>query len=54
MGKPNHEADISNANKGTPGQNQTHAKNQGNRGAQINPIPNAANQFKGGGGGKKK
>ena len=24
--KPNHEADIKNANKGMPGQNKTHAK----------------------------
>lgn len=41
--KPNHEADISNANKGTDGQNQVHAKNQGNRGWQKNPQ-NPANQ----------
>jgi hypothetical protein len=50
----NHQADIKNSNKRTPGQNQTHAKNQGNRGAQLSPIPNAANQYKGGNGGKKK
>ena len=43
--KPNHEADISNANKGTAGQNQAHAKNQGNRGWQKNPQ-NPANQKK--------
>jgi len=35
--KSNHKADMGNANKGTPGQNQTHAKNQGNRGGQMNP-----------------
>ena len=33
----NHEADMKNANKGTFGQNQTHAQNQGNRGGQLNP-----------------
>lgn len=38
MGKKgNHPADMSNANKGTKGQNQTHATNQGNRGGQLNP-----------------
>ena len=42
--KPNHEADIKNANKGTDGQNQAHAKNQGNRGKQMNVnYPNDAN-----------
>ena len=41
--KPNHEADMPNANKGMPGQNKTHAKNQGNRGWQKNPQ-NPANQ----------
>ena len=40
---PNHEADMENANKGTPGQNKTHAKNQGNKGWQQNPQ-NPANQ----------
>ncbi|WP_281171789.1 hypothetical protein [Brachyspira alvinipulli] len=35
--KPNHEADISNANKGTSGTNKTYDKNQGNRGKQLNP-----------------
>ena len=49
----NHQADMKNPNKGTAGQNQTHAHNQGNRGAQLNPAPNAANQHKGGGGKKK-
>ena len=29
--KPNHNADISNPNKGTPGTNITYDKNQGNR-----------------------
>ena len=41
---PNHEADMKNANKGMPGQNKTHAKNQGNRGKQLNTnYPNDAN-----------
>ena len=35
--KPNHNADISNPNKGTPGTNITYDKNQGNRGKQMNP-----------------
>ena len=43
MGKPNHQADMKNANKGVPGQNQTHAHNQGNRGKQLDPNPNNAN-----------
>jgi hypothetical protein len=47
MGKPNHQADSKNANKGTAGQNQAHAHNQGNRGKQLNSTPNNAN------GGKK-
>ncbi|MHB9294933.1 hypothetical protein PilKf_00665 [Pillotina sp. SPG140] len=46
---PNHQADIQNANKGMPGNNSTYDHNQGNRGKQMNPIPNDANQ-----GGKKK
>ncbi|UUV06545.1 hypothetical protein [Ruegeria sp. YS9] len=37
MKKPNRNADIKNPNKGTPGQNKTHAKAQGNRGKQLNP-----------------
>ncbi len=42
--KPNNPADIKNANKGMPGQNQAHAKNQGNRGKQLNVnYPNDAN-----------
>ena len=42
---PNHEADMENANKGMPGQNETHAKNQGNRGKQLNVnYPNDANR----------
>jgi len=45
MAKQNHNADIKNPNKGNPGQNKTHAANQGNKGKQMNP-----NQ----GGGKKK
>jgi hypothetical protein len=35
--QPNHNADQSNANKGTAGTNTTHDKNQGNRGKQMNP-----------------
>lgn len=35
--RQNHKSDQSNANKGTPGQNQTHSKVHGNRGAQKNP-----------------
>lgn len=31
----NHEADIKNKNKGTPGTNKTYDKGQGNRGKQI-------------------
>jgi len=50
MGNPNHAADIQNANKGTPGTNRTYDQNQGNRGKQMNPIPNNAHQ----GGSKKK
>lgn len=41
----NHRADIVNANKGTPGTNKTFDKNQGNRGAQLNPN-NPANTTK--------
>jgi hypothetical protein len=32
---PNHEADMTNKNKGTPGTNKTLDQNQGNRGRQI-------------------
>ncbi len=35
--KPNHNADIKNANKGTKGTNKTYDKSQGNRGKQLNP-----------------
>jgi hypothetical protein len=35
--KSNHNADIKNPNKGTPGQNKAHSQNQGNRGKQMNP-----------------
>lgn len=35
--QPNHEADIVNANKGTPGTNITYDQAQGNRGKQLNP-----------------
>ncbi|MDR2535401.1 MAG: hypothetical protein LBD29_05130 [Treponema sp.] len=50
MSKPNHNGDIKNPNKGTPGTNQRYNKNQGNRGKQMNSTPNNANQQ----GGKKK
>jgi hypothetical protein len=33
----NHNADIQNPNKGTPGNNRTYDQNQGNRGKQLNP-----------------
>jgi hypothetical protein len=33
----NHESNIVNANKGTPGTNEAYSKNQGNRGKQLNP-----------------
>ena len=32
---PNHQADIKNKNKGTPGTNKTYDQAQGNRGKQI-------------------
>jgi len=48
MSKPNQQADIQNANKGTPGTNKTYDQNQGNRGKQLNPIPNDANQHQDG------
>ena len=35
--KPNHQADIKNPNRGVEGVNITWAKNQGNRGKQLNP-----------------
>ena len=35
--QPNHEADISNGNWGTPGTNKTWDQAQGNRGTQMNP-----------------
>lgn len=38
MGKrPNHQADIKNPNKGTPGTNRAWDHAQGNRGKQMNP-----------------
>lgn len=37
MTNQNHKANMKNANKGTRGQNTTHAQNQGNRGKQLNP-----------------
>lgn len=33
----NHDADIKNANRGTPGTNTTYDKSHGNRGKQLNP-----------------
>jgi hypothetical protein len=44
--KSNHQSDMGNSNKGTSGQNQTYAKNQGNRGGQMNPNK-PSNQKKG-------
>ncbi|WP_276895742.1 hypothetical protein [Frischella perrara] len=35
--KPNHNADIKNANIGEIGTNKTYDKRQGNRGKQLNP-----------------
>jgi hypothetical protein len=53
----NHEADIQNPNKGTPGTNPTYDHNQGNRGKQLNPnqppghpAPNHGNRGGGGNG----
>jgi len=46
MKKPNHAADIKNANKGTKGQNKTHAGNQGNRGQQLNPQAKSGGSHK--------
>lgn len=46
MKKSDHTADMKNANKGTSGQNQTHAKNQGNRGQQLNPKNRPSNPKK--------
>jgi len=37
MTNQNHKSNMKNANKGTCGQNTTHAQNQGNRGKQLNP-----------------
>jgi hypothetical protein len=49
MNKPikpqDNQANIPNPNKGTPGTNRQYDQNQGNRGAQLNQIPNAANQY---------
>jgi len=36
----NHEADMVNKNPGTKGNNITYDKNQGNRGAQLDPNRN--------------
>jgi hypothetical protein len=42
--QPNHQADIQNANKGTPGTNRTYDQNQGNRGKQLAETQNDANR----------
>jgi hypothetical protein len=47
----NPRADIKNPNYGTSGTNKTYDYNQGNRGKQMNPIPN--NAHKGGSTGKR-
>lgn len=46
MAKPNHNADIKNANKGTKGTNITWDKMNGNKGAQQNPNNKGNNQKK--------
>jgi len=43
MGNKNHNADISNPNKGTRGTNSTYDRNQGNRGGQMNPNRSGKN-----------
>ena len=46
--KPEHNANnMKNANKGTPGQNQQRARNQGNRGWQMNPRNDPAESEQG-------
>lgn len=40
----NHEADIKNPNKGTPGTNLIYDQNQGNRGKQLNPNQKESNK----------
>lgn len=42
--KRNHQADITNPNKGTKGTNKTYDKNQGNRGKQLNPNKKEKNR----------
>ena len=42
----NNAADMNNRNKGTSGQNKRVAKNQGNRGKQLNPNQNNPDQKK--------
>lgn len=44
--KPNHNADISNPNKGSSGTNTTYDKNQGNRGKQIQESGKTAGKGK--------
>lgn len=43
------QSNMLNANKGTSGTNKQYDQNQGNRGKQLNPTPNNANTYKGGG-----
>ena len=43
MKSKNHNADISNPNKGTNGTNSTYDRNQGNRGGQMNPNRSGKN-----------
>lgn len=46
MSKPNHNADIKNANKGTSGTNITWDQMNGNKGAQLNPNNQGNNPVK--------
>lgn len=48
MANNNNKANMNNPNKGKPGVNKQYAKKVGNRGTQLNPIPNKANTPKGG------
>ena len=43
MKQNNNAANQQNPNKGTAGTNKSFDQNQGNRGKQLNPIPNNAN-----------
>ncbi len=44
--QPNHEADMQNDNKATPGTNETYDKNQGNRGKQMQENENPTDKDK--------